>query len=462
MPAPRVGLLPLYLALYDNTIPSLRDSLEPFRRRVAEAFMRAGAEVREFPICCVRAEFARALVRAAEDDLDLLVTLHLAYSPSLESADALAASPAPLLLLDVTPDASFDQQTDPACILTNHGIHGVQDLANLLLRRGKAFRIVAGHLDDGRAIPRALAVARAAAAAKQFRQTRALRIGPAFVGMGDFQVEESVLAGLGVGVVQIGLDDLAPAVELVTEKEIAGELAQDQLRFRVQASPETHRRSVKLGLGVRAYLADGGYTAWSMNFNTFDREEGPVDTVPFLAASKLMAEGIGYAGEGDVLTAALVGSLQRAFGATTFTEMFCADWNGGAIFLSHMGEANPQVAAATPLLYEKEYPFSPTRNPATLAFAPRPGPATLVNLAPVSDDKFRLLCAPVEVQEDAARAEFAEYLRGWIVPRLPVTAFLETYSRLGGTHHSALMLGDHDEALRAFADFLGFEYCRVA
>jgi len=65
------------------------------------------------------------------------------------------------------------------------------------------------------------------------------------------------------------------------------------------------------------------------------------------------------------------------------------------------------------------------------------------------------------VQEDVARAEFAQSLRGWIRPQVPLTEFLESYSRLGGTHHGALMLGEHTEALRAFAEFLGFEYFRI-
>jgi L-arabinose isomerase len=456
--APRIALLPLYLELYDRALPSLRDSLEPFRRRVSAALGQAGTEVVELPICRLRGECEHAVAQASAAEVDLLVTLHLAYSPSLESADALATSDLPLLLLDTTPDSSFSQEADPALLFANHGIHGVQDLANLLLRRGKPFRIVAGHLSDPRPMRRALDIARAATAARRFRRMRAVRVGAAFVGMGDFQVEESVLERLGVHVEEIGVDALAPTAAAVSEDAIAAEMARDHERFDVQAPVEVHRRSVKLGLGVSAYLAQCGATAWSMNFNVFDRTDGPVDTVPFLAASKLMAEGMGYAGEGDVLTAALVGALQTAFGGTTFTEMFCPDWQGGTVYLSHMGEANPEVAAARPLLYEKEYRYSLTHPPAALAFAPAPGPATLVNLAPGPEGSFRLICAPVTVQEDVARAEFANSLRGWVRPQVPLTDFLESYSRLGGTHHSALMLGQRTEALGAFAEFLGVEY----
>ena len=55
----------------------------------------------------------------------------------------------------------------------------------------------------------------------------------------------------------------------------------------------------------------------------------------------------GYAGEGDNLTAALVGALIRTYPDTTFTEMFTPDWEQNLILLSHMGEINPRLAEFT-------------------------------------------------------------------------------------------------------------------
>ena len=55
-------------------------------------------------------------------------------------------------------------------------------------------------------------------------------------------------------------------------------------------------------------------------------------TLPFLEASKAMARGIGYAGEGDVLTSALVGTLLSVYPETSFTEMFCPNWKDGRYF----------------------------------------------------------------------------------------------------------------------------------
>jgi L-arabinose isomerase len=213
---------------------------------------------------------------------------------------------------------------------------------------------------------------------------------------------------------------------------------------------------------LRRFLERGGFDAFSLNFLAFRESTGPVNSVPFLECCKAMARGIGYAGEGDALTAALVGALSQGFGATTFTEIFCADWAGQSLFLSHMGEINPAVAAAQPLLYEKEYPFTPALNPATLACAPRPGPATLVNLAPGPDDTFRLVTAPVEVLPDGTHPDLNRWVRGWIRPALPLAQFLEEFSHFGGTHHSALLFGDHVEALADFSALLKIEHCNLS
>jgi L-arabinose isomerase len=85
-----------------------------------------------------------------------------------------------------------------------------------------------------------------------------------------------------------------------------------------------------------------------------------------------------------------------------------------------------------------------------------------VNLAPGPDDTFGLIIAPVEVLGDATNPAMHERVRGWIRPACPLEEFLETYSRRGGTHHSALILGDHTEAVTAFARFAGLDSTMIA
>jgi L-arabinose isomerase len=327
-----------------------------------------------------------------------------------------------------------------------------------LRRCGKRFQIVAGHVTRSDCLARAAEVARAAYAARVLSGTRVLRVGESFRGMGDFAVSEKVMKRvLGVTVEQVDAMSLAADVKKVTESEIKAEMARDRQAFKADLSAAVHRRAVRVSLGLRRRLERGGYGAFSMNFLAFNRSDGPVDTVPFLEASKAMARGLGYAGEGDALTAALVGALSAAFGRTTFTEIFCPDWQGDSLFLSHMGEINPQVAAGKPLLCEHDFPYTPAQNPAVLACSPAAGPAVLVNLAPGPHDTFGLIVAPVAVLPEKPNRKMAKAIRGWIRPTDDVATFLENYSRLGGTHHSALVLGEKVAAIAAFGEFAGIE-----
>ncbi len=459
---PSIGLLAPYLKLYDRVVPQWRAELESFAGRVAGEFIARGINVHGPRVCRVAAEYGAAVVKIEREGVDCLVTLHLAYSPSLEAAGCLVRSRLPILMLDTTMDREFGRNTAPERINYNHGIHGVMDLASVLRRRKRGFRIVAGHVDDPKLWKRAVIEVTAAAAAQELGGTRALRVGGNFKGMGDFQVGERQLRALGIRVETMTVRELAGVQFRPKPGEVRAEVALDRERFDCSGlSPGAHERSVRAGLALRSALKKGGFNAFSMNFGAFAAGEREIDTVPFLEASKAMSRGVGYAGEGDVLTAALVGALARSFGKATFTEVFCPDWAGNTLFISHMGEVNPDVAAGRPRLVEKDLAFTGTRPPVILTCAPAAGSAVFANLAPGPDGRFGVIAAAVEVAGDTERDDMRAIVRGWIGPNLPVEDFLESYSRAGGTHHSALVLGREPAALEAFAGFAGLEYVEI-
>jgi L-arabinose isomerase len=458
MNSPRIGLLPLYLQLYDKTDPLRRNQFLPFLETIRQRFQEAGIGVVAAGICCVEDEFAAAVRLFEQSEVDLIVAVHLAYSPSLEAVAPLEQTPIPILLLDTTMDYDFGQAVAPDRIMYNHGIHGVQDLASVLRRRGRPFEIVAGHVTESDVLDRAVEVARAAHAAKRLRGMRVLRIGESFRGMGDFAVSaETLRETFGIAVDTLSIDRLAEEVANVKDEDVQAEVERDAGLYEVEAGAHVHRRTVAVGLALRHLIDGGAYGAFSMNFLAFDSPRSPVNVVPFLEASKAMARGLGYAGEGDVLTACLVGALNTGFGSTTFTEIFCPDWKGGSIFLSHMGEMNPQIAATKPALVELQFPYTEALNPAILVAPFAPGPATLVNLAPGPGGSFGLIASEVEVLGDATNPEMRNGVRAWIRTKKPLPEFLELYSRHGGTHHSALVYGDKTRAIEAFANFTGLD-----
>lgn len=457
---PKAGLLPLYLALYDDLLPEMRKVLEPFLAQVRGGLVRTGIEVVSAPVCRLTEEFDGAIAGFERASADVIVTLHLAYSPSLQSLDALLRTKLPVVVCDTTMDHDFGQSVPFERMLYNHGVHGVMDTCSMLRRRGKPFAIAAGHLEKSDVLARTAELARAAYAARRLREMKVLRIGEIFKGMGDFAVPDELLKSrLGVQVDQINAEDLASIAHQIGKTEIDDEIAADRHRYHVTAPEEVHQRSVRVGLALRRALEQGRYGAFSFNFLAFDTAEEPINAVPFLEASKAMDRGIGYAGEGDTFTAALVGALCAGFGDTTFTEIFCPDWKGNSLFLSHMGEVNPGVLTEA-TLYEKPYVFTKALNPAIVTGPMRPGPAAFVNLTQGPNESFELLLSEVEVLPDSQDASMQQQVRGWIRPKTTVANFLRRYSELGGTHHNALVLGDRLEPLRAFAKFAGLE-CHV-
>lgn len=458
MRKPTAGLLPMYLALYDKTDAGRRHKFEPLFAAIRERTLTAGIDLLEAPICCVEPEFRAAVADFEAKGVDMIVAVHLAYSPSLESAEVLAGSELPLLFLDTTMDYAFGPDVEPAKISFNHGIHGVQDLASVLGRMGKDYAIVAGHVTESDVVARAVERVRAAFAARRLRGMRVLRVGAPFKGMGDFAVPDALLAStFGIDVETVEAQSLEQWISGVAPAAIDEELARDRSDFDVVVSEDVHRAALRVGLGLRRMLERGGHGAFSMNFQAFDTPDAPVDRVPFLEACRAMQRGLGYAGEGDVLTASLVGALSAAFGGTTFTEIFCPDWRGGSLFLSHMGEINPQTIAGRPRLIELDFPYTDAHNPATLAGDMAPGVATLVNLAPGPGDTFSLITALMQIHGRAEHPDMRDSIRGWARPDMELGDFLEAYSELGGTHHSALVYGDHTEALETFAELAGID-----
>ena len=90
-------------------------------------------------------------------------------------------------------------------------------------------------------------------------------------------------------------------------------------------------------------LEDSGYAGFSFHFDSIGGD-GRFEQLPLLAASDLMADGYGYAAEGDTNTATLMCAAQTMIGDAHFSEMYAMDWELDSVLISHMGEGNWQIA----------------------------------------------------------------------------------------------------------------------
>lgn len=455
----RVGLLPLYIKLYDDVDPALRLLQLPFLQDVEKALEAEGLSVLVSNVCRVQDEFAQAVAQFNREKVDAVVTLHLAYSPSLEAIDALASLDAPIILMDTTPTFDFVQATGLQAIDRNHGIHGVQDLCSMLKRRGVPYHLACGHLENTDIARRVAGLCRAAAAAAAMKTMRVGLVGESFEGMGDFRVDAKTLERItGAHVVALMPEDAEQIQRAIADTDVDAQVAQDLADFEADlSSADNHRMEARAALTLRRWAEQNALGAITVNFSQVSRATGLVK-MPFVELSRMMARGMGYAGEGDVLTASMTGALMTAFANTGFVEMFCPDWKRGVLFLSHMAEMNVGLCRAKPLLADVPFPFTDVGDTVGVFGCHRAGPAILVNLAPLSADRFTLLLASVDMLEpEADEAPLRNQVRGWMKPRMPLERFLTWFSETGGTHHSVLVYDADIAELAAFGHMMGFD-----
>lgn len=454
----KVGFLPLYIKLYDDTNPATRVPLENYAKTLVKMLESQEIEVVAAPVCRIKPEFDAAVASFKEADVAAIVTYHLAYSPSLESIDALERAGVPIIVMDTTPDyALIEMAGYRSGISPNHGIHGVQDMCNLLRRRGVEYYLCVGHAMHSEVVAEVAGLCRAAAVAKAYKNQKVGSVGGSFTGMGDFLVsDEDYKAKIGAEVVYMDAEVVKEYLPKVTDEDIAAEKAFDAANFTVEITDEAaYEASLRSGLAIRKWATDQGLTSMTVNFLTLDICGLP--TMPFAECSKTMMRGLGYAGEGDVLTAGLVGALRSVYPNTSFTEMFCPDWKEDVILLNHMGEMNLSLSQWKPVLKTKPFNYNTCGDTAAAYGCYRAGKAVYLNVAPDKDGGFSMVVTPVEML--GIGLEYGIYrsaIQGWLKPNKPLKSFLKEYSELGGTHHSAIVYDANIDEMIAFGRMMGF------
>lgn len=457
----KIGFLPLYVKLYDDGAPNMRVRIDAFADKIANLLSeKPDVELIKGGICRLHDEFYKTVKEFENAGADCIVTLHLAYSPSLESEKALKNTKLPIIVLDTTPNFEFTDDDDLS-ISYNHGIHGVQDMCNLLVRNKKQFFIEAGHYEKSDVIERVIKRAKGVKAAKALKNSKVGRIGGEFAGMGDFLVDNRVFDGLGIRHIEFTSDEAKKYLLKVTDAEIENQIAADRAKYEVDDTiePDFLRNRIKGDLAVRAWTEENDLTAFTANFLNIKKDFG-LFGMPFCEANRAMERGIGYAGEGDILTAALVGALMSISDQTSFIEMFCPDWKNDMIFISHMGEMNTALSEEKPKLLKKAMKYSDI-DTTWLCGTYKSGEATLIDLAPMGGDRFRVIASKVEMKTPDCKKFRGSTTCGWFKPDKGIGEFLSDYSKLGGTHHLSIMYGDMRKAAETFAGVMNFEYFEI-
>jgi len=456
----KVGLLPLYLELYDDACAFMRPRIQKFLETITQMLRDRDINLICSQVCRKKEEFDNAIKEFENANVSAIITLHLAYSPSLECIEALARTKLPVAVLDSTESYAFDASSSPEDILYNHGIHGVQDMCNLLKRFKKPYKIFAGHYLHSDVLDRVVAFCRGSAMAEAFTRSRIGIIGVPFKGMGDFYVPFADLnKRFGIEVIQYNFDAGKARIDAITNEKILQEKKIDVEIFNWDFSitDKLYELTTKVCLAIRSWVEEEKLSAYSINFLATENNNPGLPIMPFIECSKSMGNGIGYAGEGDVITAALCGAILKIIPHSTFAEMFCPDWKGNTIFLSHMGEFNYAVCSEKPLLKEMDFIYASAENTLVGYGTFKSGQVVIANIAPNFGGEYILILTTGEMLDIRVENELRNTVHGWFKPHRPLNEFLEQFSIAGGTHHSVLIYGECINELKAFAFVIGIE-----
>ncbi|MFA6947504.1 MAG: hypothetical protein WCQ72_00815, partial [Eubacteriales bacterium] len=432
----KIGLLPLYLKLYDDYFPDIRIGAEAFHALVAGKLSERGLEVVNVPVCRVKEECDDAVSLFEVEGVDAIVTLHLSYSPSLEVSYALSRTAIPVIVLAATPDYIYDSESSPSEMIYNQGVGGVLDMCNMLHRGGKHFDIVAGHSDNAELYDHVVTSAVAAKLVRAFKSSRVGVVGETFKGMGDFQLGGNKLREL-VGIEMIKFDP--GKYSDVSDDEVAEEYKRDTAQYITDGvSLADYTEPARAELILRKWIKSKKLSAYTMNFIP-EPKNNIFRGVPYSGAGKAMRDGIGYAGDGDALTAALAGTLLAEYPYLSFTELFCPDWRGSSMYLSRAGEQNPRCTQNKAKFVVNRMDYGERLPSLSLCGTYREGEAALVCIAPQDYDRFRLIVCRGSLTGVGETNRHAGRVNGWFMPTRPLEQFIKDWARAGGMHHALLV-----------------------
>jgi L-arabinose isomerase len=347
----------------------------------------------------------------------------------------------------------------------NQAAHGDREFGFITARLRLARKVVVGFWQDRETVSEIATWTRAAAGWHESQNLKVARFGD---NMREVAVTEgdkvAAEAQLGYSVNGFGVGDLVARMNQVTDAEIDQLLAEYREAYSLAKRhdrPDAIRTAAKIELGLRAFLEEGGFAAFT---DTFQDLHG-LEQLPGIAVQRLMADGYGFGAEGDWKTAALVRTMkvmaQGLPGGTSFMEDYTYDFAGiPKVLGSHMLEVCPSLAADKPALEVHPLGIGGKADPVRLVFTAPDGPGVVASLVDMGN-RFRMLVNQVDViQPDQPLPNLPVARAIWHPkPSLKIAAAAWIYA--GGAHHTSLSQALTMDHLADFAEIAGIELIRI-
>jgi L-arabinose isomerase len=465
---PRVWFLTGSQALYgQDTLDQVASQSQRIQRMLTDSGGIA-ADIVGQPVLTEPAGIREVMLAANADPscVGVIAWMHT-FSPAKMWITGLDTLRKPLLHLHTQLNETLPWRTiDMDFMNLNQAAHGDREFGYVQTRLGVARKTIAGHASDPSLVRRVDGWVRAATGLAHLRSLRLARFGD---NMRDVAVTEGdkVEAELrfGVSVNTYGVNDLVERVDAVADDVVDALVAEYADAYDLvpglRAGGDRHsslRYAARIELGLRGFLTDGGFGAFTTNFEDL----GGLRQLPGLAVQRLMAEGYGFGGEGDWKTSALLAAV-KAMGngtgrGTSFMEDYTYHFGPGEpkILGAHMLEVCPTIAGHRASCEIHPLGIGGREDPVRLVFDAAPGPGVVIGLVDVGD-RFRFVANDIDVVPPDEPLDSLPVARAVWKPSPSLATSAESWLIAGGPHHTVLTQAVDAEVLRDFANMLNTE-----
>ncbi|HAP8817997.1 L-arabinose isomerase [Enterococcus faecium] len=375
----------------------------------------------------------------------------------------------PLLHLATQFNESIPWETiDMDFMNLNQAAHGDREYGFINARLRKQNKIVVGYWQTSGVQDQISAWMDVAAAYNESFNIKVARFGDNMrnvaVTEGD-KVEAQIQFGWVVD--YYGIGDLVQYVDAVTDGEVEKVFAEykdlydfDYGDYEKEVWEAHVKVQARQEIGIRRFLEAGNYNAFTSNFEDLYG----MKQLPGLAVQRLMAEGYGFAGEGDWKTAAL-DRLMKVMAHnenTGFMEDYTYELASGkeSILQSHMMEVDPTLAVNKPKIVVSPLSMGDREDPARLVFDGKAGAGVVVSMADFGTH-YKLLINEVDLFEPTEAA-----------PKLPVARVLwevkpnfhegvGAWIEAGGGHHTVVSLNLTTDQIQTWAKMVDLEFVTI-
>jgi L-arabinose isomerase len=352
----------------------------------------------------------------------------------------------------------------------NQSAHGDREFGFMVSRMRLDRKVITGHWQDPEVLEQINGWCRAAAGWHDWQGAKFVRFGDnmRFVAVTDGDKVEAEYK-FGYSVNTHGIGDLVKVINEASDKETELLIQEYEENYTLQSSLRkggAQRSSLvdaaRIEIGLRNFLQQGNYKGFT---DTFEDLHG-MKQLPGIAAQRLMAEGYGFAGEGDWKTAALVRAMKvmgsGLAGGNSFMEDYTYHFDpaNSMVLGSHMLEICPSIANGQPSCEVHPLGIGGKEDPVRLTFNSAAGPALNASLVDMGN-RFRLIVnevVAVDPLQDLPKLPVARVL--W-KPMPDMKTGCSAWIYAGGAHHTGYSQNLSSANMEDFAAIAGIEFVLI-